>query len=100
MVRRLLHRWVFSRRWLTFLVMGLAFLLFGAGTLNLVHVLQANIEFIAEYGFMALADGAARQLLEILVTGYASLLCYLVFKCCEYTLVHGLTDPPEKEPHP
>ena len=64
MVRRLLHRWVFSRRWLTFVVMGLAFLLFGAGTLDLIHVLQANIEFIAEYGVMArsgnLADNTVR----------------------------------------
>jgi hypothetical protein len=99
-VRRLLHRWVFRRRWLTFVVMGLAFLLFGAGTLNLIHVLQANISFIAEHGVMALADGAALQLLEILVTGYISLLCYLIFKACEHTIVHSLTHPPEEEPFP
>jgi hypothetical protein len=92
MLKRWFHRVVLSRLWLTYLVMGLSFLLFGCGTLNLIHLLQANFELISDYGFMALKDGALQQLLELLVSGYAALLAYIVFKACEYRLVHWLGD--------
>jgi len=81
---------VFSRRWLTFVVMGVAFLGFGAGTFNLFFVLKANAELVFENGWMALADGAARQLVELLVTAYLSMAAYLLFKACEHRLVHWL----------
>jgi len=91
-VRKVLNRLVFSRRWLTFIVMGLAFLAFGAGTFNLFVLLKANTELVFEYGWMALADGAAQQLVELLVTAYLSMAAYVVFKACEYQLVHWLAD--------
>ncbi|MBV8380505.1 MAG: hypothetical protein JO369_07075 [Paucibacter sp.] len=91
-MKRWFHRVVLSRLWLTYLVMGLAFLLFGCGTLNLVHLLQANLELVVNYGWMALMDGALRQLIELLLSGYASLLAYIVFKACEHRLVHWLGD--------
>jgi hypothetical protein len=69
-MRRWFHRIVLSRRWLAFIVMGLSFFGFGVGTLNL---------------FM-------------LLTGYLSLVCYLVFKACEYTLVRHLSGPPASGP--
>src|SRR4029079_268359 len=50
MLKRWFHRVVLSRRWLTFLVMGLAFFVFGAGTYNLVMLLQANAALISDYG--------------------------------------------------
>ena len=81
---------MFSRRWLTFVVMGVAFLGFGAGTFNLFFVLKANAELVFENGWMALADGAARQLVELLVTAYLSMAAYLLFKACEHRLVHWL----------
>jgi hypothetical protein len=65
-MQRWFNRVVLSRRWLTFVVMGLAFFLFGA----------------------------AQQLIELLVTGYVSMMAYVVFKVCEYRLVHDLTGPP------
>lgn len=92
-LKRGLHRWVLSRRWLTFLVMGLAFLLFGLGSLNLVHVLAANLALLAEHGWQAMLDGALRQLLELLLSGYASLAAYLVFKTCEHVLVQAWCAP-------
>jgi hypothetical protein len=92
MIKRWFHRVVLSRLWLTYLVMGLSFLLFGCGTLNLVHLLQANLALVADYGWMALMDGALRQLAELLLSGYASLLAYIVFKACEHRLVHWLGD--------
>jgi|CXWL01.1.fsa_nt_gi predicted PurR-regulated permease PerM len=99
MLTRALHRHVLARRWAAFVVLGLSFLLFGAGSLNIVFLLQANLALIAEHGWQALADGAAWQLLEIVATGYVSMLAYIVFKVCEYSLVHGLIHPPAQDPH-
>ena len=95
MLKRWFHRIVLSRRWLTFLVMGLAFFVFGAGTYNLVMLFKANVALVADYGWQALMDGAARQFVELVVTGYLSLAAYVVFKACEHRLTHGLTEPNE-----
>ena len=35
-------------------------------------------------------DGGLRQLLELLLTGYASVAAYLVLKVCEYALVRQI----------
>ena len=91
------HRLVLARRWVTFIVMGLSFLAFGAGSLNLFYVFKANINLLLEHGWIAIMDGGAQQLLELVLTGYASVAAYIVFKTCEYRLVHWLADP--KEPH-
>jgi hypothetical protein len=53
---------------------------------------------IAGYGWQAVMDGGLQQLVELLVTGYLSLVCYLVFKACEYTLVRHLSEAPPPEP--
>jgi hypothetical protein len=92
MLKRWFHRVVLSRRWLTFLVMGLAFFVFGAGTYNLVMLLKTNLALISAYGWQALMDGAARQLVELVVTGYLSLAAYVVFKTCEHRLTHELSE--------
>jgi hypothetical protein len=95
MMRRWFHRVVLARRWATFLVMGLAFLLFGAGTLNIFYVLKANLALLSEHGWMAAMDGGLQQLVELLITGYASQAAYIVFKACEHSLVHAVCDSPE-----
>lgn len=84
------RRTVLSRRWLTFLVMGFAFIVFGVATYNIFMLLSANIGLIANYGWQALMDGAARQFVELIVTGYFSMAAYVVFKTCEYRLAHEL----------
>jgi hypothetical protein len=91
------RRTVLSRSWLTFLVMGLAFFVFGVGTYNIFMLLNANIDLIANYGWMALTDGAARQFVELIVSGYLSMAAYVVFKTCEYRLAHDLADAGNKE---
>ena len=89
---RWFRRAVLARRWTSFLALGLSFLLFGAGTANLLLMLQANFELLSMHGWMALMDGGALQLLEILATTYLSMAAYVVFKACEYRLIHGLVD--------
>jgi hypothetical protein len=87
------HRAVLSRRWASFVVLGVSFATFGAGSLNLFFLLRANLGLIAEHGWQALADGGAQQLVELLLTGYLSMAAYLVFKACEHRLVHDLCHP-------
>jgi hypothetical protein len=82
---------LYRHAWLTFVLMGLSFLLFGFYSVNLFVLLKANVELILEYGMMALADGAAQQLAELLFAAYLSMLFFLVFKVCERILVARLT---------
>ncbi|MEO8019308.1 MAG: hypothetical protein ABI769_15975 [Pseudomonadota bacterium] len=91
MLKRWFHRTVLSRRWLTFLVMGFAFFVFGAGTYNIVMLFSANADFISRYGWQALMDGAALQFAELVVTGYLSMAAYVIFKVCEHRLAHDLS---------
>lgn len=93
-MKRWFHRIVLSRRWATFVVLVASFCVFGALTLNLFFVLRANLALIAEHGWQALADGAAEQLVEIVVTGLVAMAAYIVFKACEHRLVHALCDAP------
>ena len=92
-----LQRVVFARAWLTFVVLVASFLVFGAGTYNLFLVLKANLELVGEHGTQALADGAAQQFIELLLTAAASMAAYVLFKACEYRLVHRLCDPKKVE---
>jgi hypothetical protein len=91
-LRRHFQRVVLARPWLTFVVMGLAFFCFGMVTLNLLHLLRANADLIIDNGLMALADGGARQLVELVANGYLAMLAYVVMKTCEHALSHWLAD--------
>jgi len=88
-----LARVVFRRVWLTFVLLVVSFLVFGAGTYNLFLFLKANLELIAEHGWQALADGAAQQFVELMFTAAASMAAYVLFKACENRLVQRLCEP-------
>jgi hypothetical protein len=98
------RRVVLGRRWLTFIVLGVAFFVFGSGSLNLFFLLKANADLLTMHGWQAVMDGALQQTLELLVSGYVSIAAYVVFKACEHALVHGLVDkpapPPDQKPQP
>ena len=98
MLVRWFQRAVLSRRWLSFLVLCLAFAAFGIGTYNLFNLLKLNLELIAEHGYLALMEGALLQLAELIGTLLLSMAAYVVFKACEHRLVHGLTDS-DKDTH-
>ena len=93
-MKQLFHRWVLSRLWLTFIVLGLSFFLFIGGTVNLGFLFMANAAFIADNGWVAVMDGGLVQLAELVTKSYLSMLAYVVFKTCEYRLSHWLGDPP------
>ncbi|MBP9149549.1 MAG: hypothetical protein KBG00_12290 [Rhodoferax sp.] len=86
------QRVVLRRTWLCFVVMGLGFFAFGLGTLNLIYIARANATLLMEHGWQAMMDGGLLQLVEILLTGYASLAAYIVFKACEHKLALGLSE--------
>ena len=79
------------RHWLrTFFAMGIAFVMFGMLSLNIVQVISANIRFLLENGFMAIQDGGLEQLLELAVSAYGAVAFYVMFKTCEHALVQRL----------
>jgi ABC-type multidrug transport system fused ATPase/permease subunit len=94
-VRAWLDRVVFARAWLTFVVLVGAFLVFGAGTYNLFLLLRANLDLIADHGTQALADGAAQQFVELMITAVLSMAAYVLFKACEHRLVRWLCESEE-----
>ena len=89
-MNRWFQRVVLGRVWLSFLVMALAFFAFGLGTVNLFFLMRANAELLYEHGWQALMDGGAQQLAELLASGLAAMLAYVVFKTCEQRLVQWL----------
>ena len=84
------YRFLSRRWWLAFVLMGVSFVLFGLVTLNLLHTLSANLEFLTMYGFEAVREGGLVQLLELFVSGYAAAAFYVFFKLCEKVLVERL----------
>ena len=86
----LFRRWVLSRLWLTFVVLGISFFVFAASTVNLGRLFMANADYLRAYGWLAVMDGALRQLAELVVTGYLSAAAYVIFKTCEHRLSHWL----------
>jgi uncharacterized membrane protein len=88
----LLQRHVLRRPGLSFLVLGVAFFVFGACTLNLAMLLVGNLRLLGGYGWQAAMEGALRQLLELVATGYLGVAAYVVLKACEHRCVHWLTD--------
>ncbi|OQS45917.1 hypothetical protein [Chromobacterium violaceum] len=89
--------WLYRRPLAAFLLLGLSFLLFGASTVNLALLLQLNLRLWLDAGWQAAMDGALRQLGELLLSGYAAMAAYIVFKCCEKALVDRLTRRDEEK---
>ena len=56
-MQRWLNEVLLPRRWATFIVLGLAFFCFGAGSRNLFVLLRANAALIAAHGWQAIMDG-------------------------------------------
>ncbi len=83
-------KWLVSHWVLCFLLMGLGFVCFGVASLNLVNLFSANAKFLLENGWMAVMDGGALQLLELVVNAYVAVAFYLLFKTCEHALVERL----------
>ena len=81
----LLRRW-----WLAFILMGVSFVVFGLVTLNLLHTLGANLEFLTSYGIEAVREGGLWQLIELVLSGYLAAASYVFFKLCEKVLVERL----------
>ena len=87
MIRRLLDRIFNGPSWRTFILMGAFGGLFAVTSYNLLMLFTANFHLIATYGLMSALDGAALQLVELIVLGYLSLAFYILFKGCLYGLL-------------
>ena len=69
------QRWILSRLWVTFVVLGVSFFVFGAATVNLGRLFLANSRLLTDYGWQAVMDGALWQLVDLVITGYVSMGC-------------------------
>ena len=85
-----LHEFLYRHPVLTLMLLVFSGLTVGTLTLNIFHLLAANWEVIGRHGLMALREGAAQQLIELLLTGTVSMLVYLLFKLSEGALVEWL----------
>ena len=88
------QRWIdflFARPRLTFVFMGLLFILFGITSVNLFVLLKMNIDLFLQYGLMVIADGALEQLVDLIGSAYLSMVFYILFKVCERVLVERMT---------
>jgi hypothetical protein len=93
-MRRWFSRAVLSRPVPAFVVMALSFFAFGIGTVNLFRLLMANLTLLADHGLQAALDGGLAQLAELLVSGFAAMAAYAVFKACEFSVVRFLVGNP------
>ena len=78
--------------WLvTLALMGVFAAVATYGSVEIFQMLRANAAFISAHGLVALMEGAALQLVELIAWGYASLVAYVLFKACERILVDHLS---------
>lgn len=73
-------------RWPTlfvFVLAGGAAALFAFVTVNLFGQAMANRDFIREFGWVAIENGALWQIAELTLWGAMALICWIVFKVCE-----------------
>ena len=82
---------LYARPKLTFMLMGVLFLLFGITSVNLFVLLKMNVDLFIQYGAMVIADGALEQLVDLIGSAYLSMVFYVLFKVCERVLVERLT---------
>ena len=85
-----LYGWLVSHAIGCFLLMTLAFVIFGVLSLDLVKVVSANAGYLWMNGWEGLVDGGFRQLLELAINAVCAIGAYLVFKLCEHALLHRL----------
>jgi hypothetical protein len=81
--------WLQRHRVWCFVLMTLSFVTFGALTLDLARLVEANLSFLLHHGSDALAEGGLRQLLEIWAGAVVAIAAYLLFKVCEAALVQS-----------
>ena len=91
MVNSRLYEFLADRWWLAFLLLGFSFVMFGLSSLNLLHLVSANIDFLVMNGLDAVRDGGLLQLVSLIALGYFAALFYVLFKLCEKVLVERLT---------
>lgn len=88
--RTRLFDWMVGHSKSTFVLMSLSFVAFGVLSLNLISYVAANANYLLTYQWMAFVDGGAQQLLEVWLTTFLALGCYLVFKLCEHALIERI----------
>jgi hypothetical protein len=85
-----LFRWLVSHGKATFVLMCVSFIAFGVLSVNLVSYVVANTNYLLTYRWAALIDGGIEQMIEIWLSAFLALGCYLCFKLCEHALIERI----------
>ena len=70
--------------------MGFGFVTFGAASVNLVTQFSANLNYMLEYGWIAVEEDGLLQLAQLVGTTYVAVAFYFLFKTCEHALVQRM----------
>ena len=81
------YDYFYRRPIVTFLILLTSGLVFGVLTVNIFRLFAANWNFITTYGLIALREGALRQTFELVLTGIASMMFFVIFRFCEEILI-------------
>ena len=80
-----------TKHWtLTFIIMLFSSFILGICSYNLFYLFKENINLVINYGYMALMDGALKEIAMLCLNGIISLSAYVIFKACEKQLVDSL----------
>ncbi|MES9942488.1 MAG: hypothetical protein ABW104_11935 [Candidatus Thiodiazotropha sp. 6PLUC2] len=82
-----IHDYFSKRPILTLLLLMISALAFGLMTVNIFRLFAANWNFITTYGVVALSEGALWQTMELLLTGFLSIIFFLLFRFSEEILI-------------
>jgi hypothetical protein len=70
-----------------FVLAGVALVVVGYATYNLLNLSMANLAFLRKHGLVALSSGGLVQLVQIVLSGTVALTFFLVYKICESELI-------------
>lgn len=90
LTRAALIAWLARHPPAVFVLMGASFIGFALCSVDVVMLLERNIEFLRDNGWLAVQEGALLQLAELLAIGYLALAFYVGFKACEKMMVEAV----------
>ncbi|MFZ6654959.1 hypothetical protein [Undibacterium sp. TJN19] len=85
-----LFAWLCAHPVACFILLTVSFLVFGKLSYDLIHLFSANAEYLTDNGWVGLIEGGLEQLLELILSAFAAMAAYMIFKLCEHAMTERL----------